>query len=95
MYCKEKQGKFSYVNIRSVHAAQGIENSRLSQMCASMDLPQPATFKSYNSILQHVSGNAVEMGEQIMHEAAVQKKKTVHGKVGVTVVNLILSLFCL
>ena len=37
-----------------------------------MDLPQPVTFKSYSSILQHVSGNVVEMAEQFIHEDAVR-----------------------
>ena len=60
------------MNIKSVHAVQGIGHSGLSQMCAPMDLPQPVTFNSYNSILQHVSCNAVELAEQIMHEAAVR-----------------------
>ena len=51
---KKSKARFFEVNIRSVHAVQGIWHSGLSQVCASMDLPHPVTFKSYNSILQHV-----------------------------------------
>ena len=59
------------MNIRSVHAVQSIGQSGLSQMCASMDLPQPVTFNSHNSILQHVGGNAVGMAKQIMHGGTI------------------------
>ena len=37
-----------------------------------MDLPQTVTFNAYNSILQHVSCNTVEMAVQIIHGTAVR-----------------------
>ena len=56
---KKKDGKESFfdINVRTVHAAQCIGHSGLTQICAALDLPPSVTFNSHNAILKHVSNN--------------------------------------
>ena len=57
------------VNVRSVHAAQGMGQRGLHHFCASMDLPPPITTNSYNDILKDLTNDSVQLTETLMQEA--------------------------
>ena len=64
----ERQSYYD-VNIRSVHAAQGMGHDGLSQFCSTMDLPAPVTFRAYNNILKHLSNNSITLAG-VMQDAS-------------------------
>ena len=52
------------VNVRSVHASQGMCHSGLRKCCASMDLTTPITRKPYSNITKHLCEKSKNIAEK-------------------------------